>query len=70
MNEPRRSERRTPYTGINLPTSVKDDLNLMSLNLSAKLGRRVSMATFMAAALTLADRHPDEIEEIVSGPNR
>lgn len=53
--------RKTPVTALSLPVSVRDEINLVALDMSVKAGRRISMASVVVAALTVAKAHPDEL---------
>lgn len=60
--------RKTPVTSLSLPTAVRDRANLLALSYGPRIGRRVSMAAVIGAALDLAERHPDELAALLSAP--
>jgi hypothetical protein len=60
--------RKTPVTSVTLRVSTRDGMNLRALRLGAEIGRRVPLADLVDAAMTLVDRHADEVREILSAP--
>lgn len=65
MSQPR----KTPYVSVNLTVPARDALQRATFTLSAELGRRVPLSTVFLAALTVAERHPDEFRSLVADPN-
>jgi hypothetical protein len=61
-------QRKTPVTAVTLPVVTRDRLNRMAIDMSARLGRRVSMAALVVAALTVAELHPDELAAALAAP--
>ena len=55
------SPRKTPVTAFSVPVTTRDVVNRLALDLSADLGRRVSMASLVSAAVAVARNHPDEL---------
>lgn len=55
------SPRKTPVTAFSVPVSTRDDVNLLALDLSSELGRRVSMAAVLGAAVAVARAHRSEL---------
>jgi len=54
-------QRKTPVTALSIPVVTRDEINLVALDLSAKAGRRISMAAVVAASLAVAKRHEPEL---------
>lgn len=59
-------QRKTPVTALSLPVVLRDQINLVALELSAQLGRRISMAAVVGAALEVAKRHSDELADVLT----
>ena len=60
------SPRKTPVTAFSVPVAVRDAANRLALDISAALGRRISMAAVVAASIEVASRHPDELRAALS----
>lgn len=54
------TQRRTPYVSVHMTRAVHTALQRRTLELSAQVGRRISMSAVILAALAVADRHQDE----------
>jgi hypothetical protein len=54
-------QRKTPVTALSLPVTVRDEINLVALDLSAKIGKRISMAAVVGASVAVAKRHESEL---------
>lgn len=65
MSQPR----KTPYVSVNLTVSARDALQRATFTLSAELGRRVPLSIALLAALTVAERHPEEFRALVVDPS-
>lgn len=61
--------RKTPVTALSLPVVVRDEINLVALDLSAEVGRRISMASVVLASLKVAKNHRAELIEILTAPD-
>jgi hypothetical protein len=53
--------RRTPLTGVSVTVATRDALNRFALDLSAQLGRRISLSALVAALHDVGQRHRDEV---------
>lgn len=60
--------RKTPITAMSVPVPVRDAVNREALQFSAELGRRISMAAMISAALDVARRHPEELAAALAAP--
>lgn len=54
-------QRKTPVTALSVPVTVRDEINLVALGLSAKVGKRISMAAVIGASIAVAKRHESEL---------
>jgi hypothetical protein len=62
--------RRTKFVSVNLTTSARDAVQRATLDLSAQVGRRLSMSTVVEAAITVAQQHTDELSAALSTPKQ
>jgi len=60
--------RRTPYASMNVTVSSRELLQRVTLNHSAREGRRLSMSAVLVAALKVAEAHPDEFAAALRAP--
>lgn len=58
--------RRTRFVAVNLTVPARSALQQTTLRTSADIGRRLSLSAVLLAALTLAERHPDELLSILT----
>jgi hypothetical protein len=49
------------YASLKITPNAKDALQRVTLNMSASLGRRLTMSDVLTALAALADRHTDEL---------
>lgn len=56
------STRKTPYVSTNLTVPARDALQRLTLNVSAKAGRRISMSATLLAVVAVADGHAAELD--------
>lgn len=61
-------ERKTPVTAISAPVAVRDEIRLMSLQLSVKVGYHVSVAKMLGALTKIGKGHEQELEEFLKLP--
>jgi hypothetical protein len=54
------TERKTKFTSVNMPTTVRDRLRSVALAYSAEVGRRLSLGDVVVVALDIALAHRDE----------
>lgn len=54
--------RRTPYLSVNLTEPARNALQRASLNMSATVGKRLSMSAIAVAVVAVAERHADELQ--------
>lgn len=66
MSQP---QRKTPYVSVNLTVPARDALQQATLRLSADVGRRLPLSVVLFAAVTLANRHPEEFQALVITPD-
>jgi DNA-binding IclR family transcriptional regulator len=57
-----------PYSSVNLTPAALDRLRRVVFVVQAAVGRRVPLSEAVTALAVLADRHPDELAEIVKSP--
>lgn len=54
----------TKFVAVNLTPAARDRLRLMAVNVSAVVGRRVSMSDALLVVDEIAKAHPEEIAEV------
>jgi len=59
-------QRKTPVTALSLPVPVRDEINRVALDLSARIGRRISMAAVVRAAVKVARDHESALIEALN----
>jgi DNA-binding IclR family transcriptional regulator len=57
-----------PYSSVNLTPEALDRLRRVTFVVQAAIGRRVPLSDAVTALAVLADRHPEELVEIVRNP--
>jgi hypothetical protein len=62
------SPRKTPVTAFSVPVAFRDVVNRLALDMSAELGRRISMAAVVIAAVAVAREHPQELRAALTAP--
>lgn len=60
--------RKTPVSTVSLWTTVRDDLNHLTVEISAGVGRKVSVSAVVAAMLTVIADHKAELIEALMPP--
>lgn len=63
-------QRKTPVSTVSLWTTVRDDLNRLTLDMSVKVGRKVSVSAVVAAMLTVIDNHKAELVTALTNPRK
>jgi hypothetical protein len=58
--------RKTPYVSVNLTVPARDALQRATVNVSAAVGKRVSMSAALLAALAVAEGRMDEFAQQVT----
>lgn len=58
--------RKTPMTALSVPVAVRDAVNRVALQLSADLGRRVSMGAVVEAALEITSEDMGRLRDVLS----
>lgn len=61
-------QRKTPVSTVSLWTTVRDELNRLTLEMSVQVGRKVSVSAVVAAMLTVVERRKDELAEALRPP--
>ena len=57
-----------PYSSVNLTPASLDRLRRVTFAVQASVGRRVPISEVVTALSVLADRHSEELTEIVMAP--
>ena len=61
--------RKTQFVSVNLTTQARDKLQRSALDLSAKVGRRLSMSAIVLAAMEIAEQDPDRFMTALNTPS-
>lgn len=49
------------YASLKIAPAARDALQRLALNMSADAGKRLTMSDALIAAVSVAERHPDEL---------
>lgn len=55
------SERKTPYSNVNLTTPTRDQLKQLTIDLTSPVGRRLTMSEVLAALFHLGEQRRDQL---------